>query len=72
MVWLGESPINAAPTGVRTEILPALMSAFSGRTSCNGDQLLCLGRQRAIGENLLAECLKCTVYLGGKPLARIG
>ena len=34
MDWPGERPISAAPTGVRTEILPALMSAFSGSTNC--------------------------------------
>jgi hypothetical protein len=37
-----------------------------------GDQLLRLGRQRATGEDLSAECLKCVVQLGSKPLAHIG
>ena len=36
-----------------------------------GDQLLRLGRQRATGEDLLAECLKCLVQFRGKPLVRV-
>ena len=67
MDWPGERPISAAPTGVRTEILPALMSAFSGSTSCT------FRRRPSSTSNSMVEPMRTTsvgIAVSGQTSAR--